>query len=60
MFSVHLLKENSENGALRKFYEVIMDNGGAVLDDINNLSEVTILAPSNEAWNSSKINNLLA
>ncbi|XP_070137654.1 fasciclin-1 isoform X2 [Drosophila bipectinata] len=53
------LQENSENGALRKFYEVIMDNGGAVLDDINNLSEVTILAPSNEAWNSSKINNLL-
>nr|XP_017026739.1 fasciclin-1 isoform X2 [Drosophila kikkawai] len=52
-------KENAENGALRKFYEVIMDNGGAVLDDINNLSEVTILAPSNEAWNSSNINNIL-
>ncbi|XP_052836689.1 fasciclin-1 isoform X4 [Drosophila gunungcola] len=51
--------ENAENGALRKFYEVIMDNGGAVLDDINNLSEVTILAPSNEAWNSSNINNVL-
>lgn len=54
-----LSKENAENGALRKFYEVIMDNGGAVLDDINNLSEVTILAPSNEAWNSSNINNIL-
>ncbi|XP_052836698.1 fasciclin-1 isoform X12 [Drosophila gunungcola] len=53
------LQENAENGALRKFYEVIMDNGGAVLDDINNLSEVTILAPSNEAWNSSNINNVL-
>ncbi|XP_070142440.1 fasciclin-1 isoform X5 [Drosophila kikkawai] len=53
------LQENAENGALRKFYEVIMDNGGAVLDDINNLSEVTILAPSNEAWNSSNINNIL-
>ncbi|KAH8306310.1 hypothetical protein KR018_007383 [Drosophila ironensis] len=53
------LQENAENGALRKFYEVIMDNGGAVLDDINNLSEVTILAPSNDAWNSSKINNIL-
>nr|XP_017004478.1 fasciclin-1 isoform X5 [Drosophila takahashii] len=52
-------KENAENGALRKFYEVIMDNGGAVLDDINSLSEVTILAPSNEAWNSSNINNVL-
>nr|XP_043068423.1 fasciclin-1 [Drosophila bipectinata] len=57
--SFKFMNENSENGALRKFYEVIMDNGGAVLDDINNLSEVTILAPSNEAWNSSKINNLL-
>ncbi|XP_017076492.1 fasciclin-1 isoform X5 [Drosophila eugracilis] len=53
------LQENAENGALRKFYEVIMDNGGAVLDDINSLSEVTILAPSNEAWNSSNINNVL-
>uniref|UniRef100_B3NZC8 GG21753 n=1 Tax=Drosophila erecta TaxID=7220 RepID=B3NZC8_DROER len=52
-------KENAENGALRKFYEVIMDNGGAVLDDINSLTEVTILAPSNEAWNSSNINNVL-
>ncbi|XP_016977798.1 fasciclin-1 isoform X2 [Drosophila rhopaloa] len=52
-------KENADNGPLRKFYEVIMDNGGAVLDDINNLSEVTILAPSNEAWNSSNINNVL-
>ncbi|KMZ03127.1 fasciclin-1 isoform X4 [Drosophila simulans] len=51
--------ENAENGALRKFYEVIMDNGGAVLDDINSLTEVTILAPSNEAWNSSNINNVL-
>ncbi|XP_039231030.1 fasciclin-1 isoform X4 [Drosophila yakuba] len=51
--------ENAENGALRKFYEVIMDNGGAVLDDINSLTEVTILAPSNEAWNSSNIDNVL-
>nr|XP_041631123.1 fasciclin-1 isoform X4 [Drosophila kikkawai] len=57
--SFKFMNENAENGALRKFYEVIMDNGGAVLDDINNLSEVTILAPSNEAWNSSNINNIL-
>ncbi|EDW83016.2 uncharacterized protein Dwil_GK22538, isoform B [Drosophila willistoni] len=53
------LQEDSKNGALRKFYEAIMDNGGAVLDDINNLSEVTILAPSNEAWNATSINNIL-
>ncbi|XP_068155177.1 fasciclin-1 isoform X5 [Drosophila tropicalis] len=53
------LQEDSENGALRKFYEAIMDNGGAVLNDINNLSEVTILAPSNEAWNATSINNIV-
>ncbi|KQS38924.1 uncharacterized protein Dere_GG21753, isoform P [Drosophila erecta] len=58
-FGCNSFKENAENGALRKFYEVIMDNGGAVLDDINSLTEVTILAPSNEAWNSSNINNVL-
>ncbi|KQS38922.1 fasciclin-1 isoform X5 [Drosophila erecta] len=57
--SFKFMNENAENGALRKFYEVIMDNGGAVLDDINSLTEVTILAPSNEAWNSSNINNVL-
>ncbi|XP_043651936.1 fasciclin-1 isoform X10 [Drosophila teissieri] len=57
--SFKFMNENAENGALRKFYEVIMDNGGAVLDDINSLTEVTILAPSNEAWNSSNIDNVL-
>ncbi|XP_041447642.1 fasciclin-1 isoform X4 [Drosophila obscura] len=57
--SFKFLNENGENGALRKFYEVIMDNGGEVLDDITNLSEVTILAPSNDAWNASLIENLL-
>ncbi|KAI8122940.1 Fasciclin-1 [Lucilia cuprina] len=52
------LQEN-ENGALRKFLEVIMDIGGQVLDDINNFGDVTILAPSNEAWNNSAINNII-
>ncbi|XP_055908400.1 fasciclin-1 isoform X3 [Eupeodes corollae] len=51
--------QDNENGALRKFYEVIMDIGGEVLDDINKLGEVTILAPSNEAWNQSFINNII-
>ncbi|XP_062126781.1 fasciclin-1 isoform X6 [Drosophila sulfurigaster albostrigata] len=53
------LQDNGENGALRKFYEVIMDAGGGVLEGINNLSEVTILAPSNEAWNISSIDNIV-
>ncbi|XP_030573284.1 fasciclin-1 isoform X2 [Drosophila novamexicana] len=56
---LQFLNDNGENGALRKFYEVIMDAGGAVLEGINNLSEVTILAPSNEAWNISSIDNII-
>ncbi|XP_037942590.1 fasciclin-1 isoform X3 [Teleopsis dalmanni] len=51
--------QDNENGALRKFYEVIMDIGGEVLDDINNMGEVTILAPSNDAWNASSLNNII-
>ncbi|XP_062126782.1 fasciclin-1 isoform X7 [Drosophila sulfurigaster albostrigata] len=56
---LQFLTDNGENGALRKFYEVIMDAGGGVLEGINNLSEVTILAPSNEAWNISSIDNIV-
>lgn len=51
--------QENENGALRKFLEVIMDIGGQVLDDINNFGDVTILAPSNEAWNRSAIDNII-
>lgn len=36
-----------------------MDIGGEVLDDINNFGDVTILAPSNEAWNASSIDNII-
>ncbi|XP_037891845.1 fasciclin-1 isoform X3 [Glossina fuscipes] len=50
---------DNKNGALRRFYEVIMEIGGEVLDDINSLGDVTILAPSNEAWNASNIENII-
>uniref|UniRef100_A0A1A9UZ20 FAS1 domain-containing protein n=1 Tax=Glossina austeni TaxID=7395 RepID=A0A1A9UZ20_GLOAU len=36
-----------------------MEIGGEVLDDINSLGDVTILAPSNEAWNASNIENII-
>ena len=36
-----------------------MDIGGQVLDDISSFGDVTILAPSNEAWNASTINNII-
>nr|XP_036217251.1 fasciclin-1 isoform X4 [Bactrocera oleae] len=51
--------KDNENGALRKFYDVIMDNGGEVLTDISNLGEITILAPSNDAWEAKDVQNLI-
>ncbi|XP_020715778.1 fasciclin-1 isoform X4 [Ceratitis capitata] len=51
--------QDNENGALRKFYNVIMDNGGEVLTDISNLGEITILAPSNDAWAAKSVENNL-
>nr|XP_014089739.1 fasciclin-1 isoform X13 [Bactrocera oleae]XP_036217262.1 fasciclin-1 isoform X13 [Bactrocera oleae] len=51
--------QDNENGALRKFYDVIMDNGGEVLTDISNLGEITILAPSNDAWEAKDVQNLI-
>ncbi|XP_017464853.1 PREDICTED: fasciclin-1 isoform X4 [Rhagoletis zephyria] len=51
--------QDNENGALRKFYDVIMDNGGEVLTDISNLGEITILAPSNDAWEAKEVQNVI-
>ncbi|XP_036324307.1 fasciclin-1 isoform X3 [Rhagoletis pomonella] len=51
--------KDNENGALRKFYDVIMDNGGEVLTDISNLGEITILAPSNDAWEAKEVQNVI-
>lgn len=51
--------QDNENGALRKFYDVIMDNGGEVLTDISNLGEITILAPSNDAWEAKDVQNII-
>ncbi|XP_017464845.1 PREDICTED: fasciclin-1 isoform X1 [Rhagoletis zephyria] len=53
------LMNDNENGALRKFYDVIMDNGGEVLTDISNLGEITILAPSNDAWEAKEVQNVI-
>ncbi|KAG5673151.1 hypothetical protein PVAND_003219 [Polypedilum vanderplanki] len=52
--------EEKEDGPLFKFYEVIMDVGGEFMQAINNMKEVTLFAPSNEAWNRPEVRNILA
>ncbi|XP_073819009.1 fasciclin 1 Fas1 domain-containing isoform X2 [Musca autumnalis] len=47
-----------EHGALKAFFDTIMANGGYVLNDIKNYSKVTILAPSNEAWENPAIEHI--
>lgn len=36
-----------------------MDMGGDVLEDITKLGDVTILAPSNEAWAAMNVQNVI-
>jgi fasciclin 1 len=60
LFIFSFLKmQEKEDGPLYKFYEVIMDTGGEFMQGINNLRDVTLLAPSNEAWNNPNLKNII-
>ncbi|CRK94485.1 CLUMA_CG007991, isoform A, partial [Clunio marinus] len=51
--------EEKEDGPLFKFYEVIMDVGGEFMTTINSMRDVTLFAPSNEAWNRPEVRNII-
>uniref|UniRef100_U5EXZ7 Putative fasciclin 1 n=1 Tax=Corethrella appendiculata TaxID=1370023 RepID=U5EXZ7_9DIPT len=51
--------EEKEDGPLFKFYEVVVDYGGEFMQTINTLRDVTIFAPSNEAWNNPTLANII-
>ncbi|VVD01840.1 unnamed protein product [Leptidea sinapis] len=57
---VDFLKEK-EDGPLCKFYEVIMDLGpnNQFLNELNLAKDITLFAPSNEAWNEHSVQNIL-
>lgn len=52
-------KQEKEDGPLFKFYEVIMDVGGEFMQTINSMRDVTLFAPSNEAWNRPEVRNII-
>ncbi|XP_059609328.1 fasciclin-1-like isoform X2 [Phlebotomus argentipes] len=51
--------EDKEDGPLNKFYEVIMKVGSDFMQSINGMKNVTLFAPSNEAWATSNLDNLI-
>lgn len=53
------IPQEKDDGPLYKFYEIIMDSGGQFMEIINNLTDVTILAPSNAAWMDSTVYNVI-
>ncbi|CAK1546048.1 unnamed protein product [Leptosia nina] len=57
---VDFLKEK-EDGPLCKFYEVIMDLGpnNQFLNELNLAKDITLFAPSNDAWNDNSVQNIL-
>ncbi|XP_055681274.1 fasciclin-1 isoform X2 [Lutzomyia longipalpis] len=51
--------EDKDDGPLNKFYEVIMKVGSDFMQSINGMKNVTLFAPSNEAWATSNLDNLI-
>lgn len=51
--------QEKEDGPLHKFFEVIMDSGGEFMRTVNELKDVTLFAPSNEAWNDPGVRSIL-
>ncbi|XP_047100720.1 fasciclin-1 isoform X1 [Schistocerca piceifrons] len=48
-----------EDGPLYKFYQVILDAGGDFINQITEMKDLTLFAPSNAAWSETTANNLL-
>lgn len=57
---VDFLKEK-EDGPLHKFYEVILDLGehNQFLNELNLAKDITLFAPSNEAWTEPSVQNIM-
>ncbi|XP_052740680.1 fasciclin-1 isoform X1 [Bicyclus anynana] len=57
---IDFLKEK-EDGPLCKFYEVIMDLGehNPFLNELTMAKDITLFAPSNEAWNEISVQNII-
>lgn len=52
-------KKEKEDGPLSKFFEVIQDFGSEFVQQIRRMKDVTLFAPSNEAWSDSNLNNII-
>lgn len=50
-----LLKQDKEDQPLFKFYKIILDYGDKFLDRVNEAGDVTMFAPSNEAWDNPEL-----
>lgn len=51
--------QEKEDGPLFKFYEVIMDVGGEFMETVNSMKDITLFAPSNEAWKDPMVQNII-
>ncbi|BES97562.1 Fasciclin domain [Nesidiocoris tenuis] len=51
--------EDKEDGPLYKFYEVIRDVEGDFMDRLTTMRELTLFAPSNQAWRDESLTHVL-
>ncbi|XP_077294817.1 fasciclin 1 Fas1 domain-containing isoform X2 [Arctopsyche grandis] len=57
--SVTQFLQDREDGPLFKLYEVIMDLGGDFMQTMTRMRDLTLFAPSNEAWKDPTLNNII-
>jgi hypothetical protein len=50
--------QDQEDGPLFKFYNKIRDEGGDFMLEMTKLTDLTLFAPSNSAWDAANIDNL--
>jgi uncharacterized surface protein with fasciclin (FAS1) repeats len=50
--------QDQEDGPLHIFYNKIRDEGGDFMNVITRMRDVTLFAPSNQAWSAANIDNL--
>lgn len=60
-FNNFVSQKEKEDGPLCKFYEVIQDLGAnnQFLTELTLAKDITLFAPSNEAWNEFSVQNIL-
>lgn len=59
MCVIRITKQEKEDGPLSKFWEAINDFDPEFVTRMKHMKDLTVFAPSNEAWNDPNLQNII-